>query len=93
MGNFLGIKNDYIIENIDILASHHLSEAVDIFVKFVMNKPVFFRKQRDQLRVRSLEALLEMDCGQELRSIVPLLSKDYNSRIRTLALKAQKDEH
>ena len=86
VSNFLGFKDQLIIENIDILSKHHMEELIPLLVKFVTARPLLFRKRRDRVRIRSLQALIEME-SKDLKFIKQSLLKDPNKKIRELALK------
>jgi len=90
VNNFLGLKDRFILENIDILSKFHLEEAAPVLVRFVKTRPFLFRKRRDKLRIRSLEALIDMDAG-EIKRLLPSLLKDPSPRIRELAMRLEKD--
>ncbi|RKY27298.1 MAG: hypothetical protein DRP61_04490 [Candidatus Omnitrophota bacterium] len=82
--NFLGGRDHFIIENIEIFVEARVRECIPFLSELILKKPLLFKRKRDNLRIKSLEALIELE-PQQVRKIVPYLVKDRNIKIRELA--------
>ena len=86
VGGFMGSRNALLMENIGILEAEGDKEAVPHLKQFVLKRPLFFTDRRDELRVRSLEALLSVD-PLAVASLEGFITRDPNRKIRELAFK------
>ncbi|MBN2120563.1 MAG: hypothetical protein JW734_05870 [Candidatus Omnitrophica bacterium] len=84
VANPLGIRDKFIMENIDILLSSGFKEFTSYLAKLAKRRPLFFKAKRDRLRIFSLETLLKVDY-QQVKPILPYLLKDSNETLRKMA--------
>ena len=82
--NFLGGRDHFIVENIEIFVEAKVRECIPFLSELILKKPLLFKRKRDKLRIKSLEALIELE-PQQVRKIAPYLVKDRNIKIRELA--------
>ena len=86
LGGFMGSRNNSLMENISILEAEGGKEVVPYLKQFILKRPLFFTDRRDELRIRSLEALLKLD-PLAVASIEGFIRRDPSRKIRELAFK------
>jgi len=84
--NFLGFNDNFILENIEIFREARIREIIPYLIKFILKKPLVFKEKRDRLRIKSLEALIDIE-PQQIKNILPLVLEDRNRKIRNIASK------
>ncbi len=90
VNNFLGFKNKFIIENLQIFSWLNCKEIIPFLEKFIRQKPVVFKKWRDFLRIESLKVLDKLDSDAAFQ-VAQEVSDDKNIRVQNLAGKIIKN--
>lgn len=90
VNNFLGLRNKFIIENIEIFSTLNIREAIPYLLKFIKKPPFMFRGDKGKLLKASFEALNSME-PSKVKEVMPYLASVKDKELQGLISKIKKD--